>query len=429
MNMAAALNSLPELWRSVRFKWLLNSLESGRREVSDTETFEGGALSIGGEHIGWKGEWLLDNPRFVSFEFFDKLSSGKIQLGDVLMVKDGATIGKVAIAEKLPSSNAAVNEHVFLFRLKLENHPKFYFYYMQSALAQNQIYLEIRGAAQPGLNSEFRNIVLAPQPPLAEQLRIADFLNDEVAQIDALVIEKERMLGLLAEKRAALITRAVTRGFNPDIPLQRSGIPWIGYIPSHWEVRRSKYLFKQASLPVEEGDEIVTCFRDGQVTLRKNRREEGFTNAVLELGYQGIRSGQLVLHSMDAFAGAIGVSDSDGKCSPEYIICDPIDSEVISDYYAKLLRIMALRGYILAACPAVRERAPRIRFSHFANMLLLVPPRTEQEQIVAAIVQEREQTIEMEATLSKSIELLKERRSALITSAVTGQIEPEAMNP
>lgn len=231
------------------------------------------------------------------------------------------------------------------------------------------------------------------------------------------------MLSLLAEKRSALISRAVTRGLNPETPLKLSDIPWIGHIPPHWEARRSKYLFKQASLPVKKEDEMVTCFRDGQVTLRKNRREDGFTNAVLELGYQEIRKGQLVLHSMDAFAGAIGVSDSDGKCSPEYIICDPIDSNVINEYYAKLLRVMALRGYILAACPAVRERAPRIRFSNFSSMLFPVPPRAEQEQIVAAIAQEQEETAEMESALNKSIELLKERRSALITAAVTGRIE------
>jgi len=113
---------------------------------------------------------------------------------------------------------------------------------------------------------------------------------------------------------------------------------------------------------------MVTCFRDGQVTLRKNRREDGFTNAVKELGYQGVRAGQLVLHSMDAFAGAIGVSDSEGKCTPEYIVCDPVKEEVYNPYYGYLLRIMAINGFVQATCTAVRERAPRIHFSDFGNM-------------------------------------------------------------
>ena len=188
----------------------------------------------------------------------------------------------------------------------------------------------------------------------------------------------------------------------------------------HWEILRGKFLFHQSALPVEEGDEIVTCFRDGQVTLRKNRRGEGFTNAEKELGYQGIRVGQLVLHARDAFAGAIGVSDSNGKCSPEYIICDPIQAYILNKYYGQLLRVMALRGFIQAACTAVRERAPRIRFSHLADMFLPVPPLDEQNAIVTAIVQERTRTAELETTLHRSIALLKERRSALINSRSDG---------
>ena len=219
----------------------------------------------------------------------------------------------------------------------------------------------------------------------------------------------------------------MTRGLDPDVPFRPSGLDWLRDIPEHWQARRGKFLFSQSVLPVGDDDEIVTCFRDGMVTLRKNRREEGFTNAVLELGYQGIREGQLVLHSMDAFAGAIGISDSDGKCSPEYIICNPKNEEVVSKYFGVLLRVMALRGYIQAACPAVRERAPRIRFSHLSNMLLPLPPSNEQMDIVQFLKDERNKTMELEKALKTSIGLLKERRSSLITAAVTGQIDPEEM--
>jgi len=154
----------------------------------------------------------------------------------------------------------------------------------------------------------------------------------------------------------------------PKFRLKGSGIPWLCEIPEHWPLFRAKYLWRECSLPVRDGDEMVTCFRDGQVTLRKNRREDGFTNAVKELGYQGVRAGQLVLHSMDAFAGAIGVSDSEGKCTPEYIVCDPVKEEVYNPYYGYLLRIMAINGFVQATCTAVRERAPRIHFSDFGNM-------------------------------------------------------------
>src|ERR1700747_1544563 len=97
-----------------------------------------------------------------------------------------------------------------------------------------------------------------------------------------------------------------------------SDIPWLGEIPSHWSIGRAKWLFQKMDRAPRDSDEVVTCFRDGIVTLRKNRRVRGFTESIKEIGYQGIRKGDLVIHAMDAFAGAVGVSDSDGKGSPVY---------------------------------------------------------------------------------------------------------------
>lgn len=126
-----------------------------------------------------------------------------------------------------------------------------------------------------------------------------------------------------------------------------SGLPWVNEIPVHWDVLKGKQLFKQMKRPVRDEDEVVTCFRDGQVTLRCNRRTESFTNALQEVGYQGVRKGDLIIHAMDAFAGAIGVSDSDGKSTPVYAVCQPLkDAE--PHYYAHLLRRMSQSQYILA---------------------------------------------------------------------------------
>jgi type I restriction enzyme, S subunit len=345
---------------------------------------------------------------------------------DVVITKDSESWDDIAVPALVVESadDLLCGYHLAILRPKQNAmNGRFLFRCLQSKAIRLQLELASTGVTRFGLPKGEIGRLLLPITSITDQHHIADYLDRETAQIDALLAEKERMLALLEEKRAALVSRAVTRGINPNVPLKPSGLPWLGDIPTHWQVVRGKYLYSQASIPVEEGDEIVTCFRDGQVTLRKNRREEGFTNAVKELGYQGIRAGQLVLHSMDAFAGALGISDSDGKCSPEYIICNPLGDHVLNEYYANLLRVMALRGFIHAACPAVRERAPRIRFPHLAAMFLPVPPRVEQEQIVAAVAQERAETAEIEATLKQSIALLRERRSALITAAVTGQID------
>src|SRR5512139_896584 len=97
---------------------------------------------------------------------------------------------------------------------------------------------------------------------------------------------------------------------------KESGLPWLSQIPTHWRIERAKWLFKKMERSVRPEDEVVTCFRDGTVTLRKNRRLKGFTESLKEIGYQGIRRGDLVIHAMDAFAGAIGVADADGKGTP-----------------------------------------------------------------------------------------------------------------
>jgi type I restriction enzyme S subunit len=342
--------------------------------------------------------------------------------GDVLLARSGATVGKAFIYRKEWGTACFAG---YLIRCRCNQKiliPDFFFYYTQSIDYWSQIYAGSIQATIQNFSGEKYGEIFIYIPPKSQQFYIVNYLDRETTQIDNLIAAKEQMLTLLEEKRAALINHIFTRGLNPNTDLKPSGIAWLGEIPKSWEVRRGKYLFSQSSLPVRETDEIVTCFRDGQVTLRKNRREDGFTNAVLELGYQGIRKGQLILHSMDAFAGSIGISDSDGKCSPEYIICDPLFDGIDSQYYALLLRVMALRGFIQAACTAVRERAPRIRFSHLANMFLPLPPISEQQAIVQTIEQEKDSTKDLVIALTNSIALLKERRSALITAAVTGQI-------
>jgi type I restriction enzyme S subunit len=126
---------------------------------------------------------------------------------------------------------------------------------------------------------------------------------------------------------------------------------------------------------------------------------------------------------MDGFAGAIGVSESDGKCSPEYIVCDPLRPDTIPEYYAPCLREMSRQGFIEVSCKAVRERAPRIRFSTFGEMWLPVPPREEQIEIAAYVKESRRRYDEHLRTLRSSVGTLREYRTALISAAVTGKID------
>ena len=164
---------------------------------------------------------------------------------------------------------------------------------------------------------------------------------------------------------------------------KESGIPWIGMIPKHWDEKRAKYLFKKENRLPSDNDEVITCFRDGIVTLRKNRRTTGFTESFKEIGYQGIKKGDLVIHQMDAFAGATGVSDCDGKGTPVYSVCTPKDNSALTKYYALVVRHMGLNGFIQSLYRGIRERSSDFRYETFARQILPLPPLAEQEKIVS----------------------------------------------
>lgn len=194
--------------------------------------------------------------------------------------------------------------------------------------------------------------------------------------------------------------------------------PWVETIPSHWQTLRAKRMFEKQSRAIRDKDDVITCFRDGMVTLRKNRRTTGFTEATQWSGYQGVRKGDLVIHVMDAFAGAIGVSDSDGKSTPVYSVCTAKEN-LNNHYYAYLLREMARTGFIQSLYRGIRERSSDFRFEVFAELFLPIPPRHEQDQIVRYLDWKVSQINKLINAKRRQIELLREKKQATINEAVT----------
>lgn len=207
------------------------------------------------------------------------------------------------------------------------------------------------------------------------------------------------------------------------VGMKDSGVSWVGPIPKTWDMRRTKFLFSLAQRAPHPEDGIVTAFRDGQVTLRSNRRTDGFTNALKEAGYQRVQKGDLVIHAMDAFAGAIGVSDSDGKCTPVYSCCVP-SHDASAEFYARCVRTMATTGYVESLAKGIRERSTDFRWATFAEQLLPHPPKAEQDAIVAYLDRATSRIDAMVAKKTRFIELLREKRQVLITHAVTKGLDP-----
>ena len=279
------------------------------------------------------------------------------------------------------------------------------------------------GSIQRNLYWHYLKRALTLIPPLHEQVAIARYLDYVGVRVRRLTEAKRKLIGLLTEYKQAIIHRAVTRGLDPNVPLKDSDIEWLGMVPQHWEIERGKNLFAKMERPVRESDEVITCFRDGTVTLRKNRRTEGFTESLKEIGYQGIRSGDLVIHAMDAFAGSVGVADSDGKGTPVYAVCKPKTNNVSTEYQAYVIREMARSGWILSLATGIRERSTDFRFSTYANQRIPLPPVSEQIAIVEYL---NLSTTEIDISIARAkrqIELLNEYRTRLVADVVTGKLD------
>ena len=288
-------------------------------------------------------------------------------------------------------------------------------------LWKNQIFNALGDAGvRSNLNSKDLLELSIPFPPLAEQQRIAEFLDRECGKIDGLKADIQAQIDTLEQYKRSVITEAVIHGLNPSAPMKDSGIPWVGQFPTHWTKKKGKYILRYMSKPVKQDDGVITCFRDGEVTLRSNRREDGFTMADKEIGYQGVDVGDLVVHGMDGFAGAIGISDSRGKASP---VLNVLNTKQNKKYIMYYLRSMAYGEVFTALSTGIRVRSCDLRWNKLAELLYPLPPIDEQNNIVNYIDEQIARTNEIIADKKSQIETLDGYKKSLIYEYVTGKKE------
>ena len=266
---------------------------------------------------------------------------------------------------------------------------------------------------------------LVPMPDIKEQCRIANFLDNKCKNIDT-VIEKTKMsIEKYKKLKETIVVQTVTRGVEKKRKMKNTKIEWLEKIPFEWEECRIKNVIFPVIKDVYDEDEIVTCFRDGTVTLRKNRREDGFTISFTEKGDHGVDKGDLVIHGMDAFAGAIGCSDSRGKITPVVHVCKTTGN---NRYFMYFLRSMAYGNILMDLSNGVRIRSSDYRnFAKLGIFRICVPPLEEQNLIVEFLdrkVNEIEKIVEKKQIFCQELEAYKK---SLIYEYVTGKKEvPES---
>lgn len=281
-------------------------------------------------------------------------------------------------------------------------------------------------AAVPGLNRDnaYEREVLLPDGKI--QQAIASFLDSETHAVDALIEAKQRLLDLLAEKRRTLVAEAVMRGLDRSVPFRPSGIDWLGDIPAHWEVERSRWLFSERDERSETGEEeMLTVSHITGVTPRSEKDVNMF-EAETTAGYKLCFTGDLVINTLWAWMGAMGTASVDGIVSPAYNVYTP-GPRLLPAYVDALVRIPVYAQEVTRYSKGVWSSRLRLYPEGFFETFWPVPPLDEQEAIVAYIAEERTKIDTLATATESSIALLKERRSALIAAAVTGQIViPEA---
>jgi len=384
---------IPKSWTVARLKHFLH-VQSGDMISAEEETTEGIPI-IGGN--GVRGYTDKSNSR-----------------GPALVIgRVGAHCGCI----HLVSSDFWASEHALVVYPRRYFNLRFARYLLEVLDFNSQA---IR-TAQPLINTGIVENTIGAFPPERQQLLIADFLDRETARLDALVAAKEWLLELLAEKRRALITRAVTRGLNPDVPLRDSGVSWLGQIPEHWETERAKWLFHERDERSESGEEeLLTVSHLTGITPRSEKDVNMFEAETTE-GYKLCYPGDLVINTLWAWMGAMGVSSIHGIVSPAYNVYTP-NERLDPAYVDALVRIPVFAQEATRFSKGVWSSRLRLYPDGLFEIWMPVPPLEEQRTIVAHIWAETAKLNALRKAAERTIGLLKERRAALIAAAVTGKI-------
>lgn len=268
--------------------------------------------------------------------------------------------------------------------------------------------------------------VIISIPPMAEQTAIANFLDKKTAQIGEAIAIKEKQIELLKERKQIIIQQAVTQGLNPNAPMKDSGVDWIGEIPEHWEVKRAKYLFDEIDERSINGDEELLSV--SHLTGVTPRSEKSVT--MIAEDYSGSKTCQmndLVMNIMWAWMGALGVSDRPGIVSSAYSIFRQTPLRIFNPVYLEWL--LTTTGYIEHYNKvSTGLHSSRLRFYSrmFFDMEMGYPSREEQDEIVKYVENQSNKIDQAIVFQTQQIEKLKEYKTTLINSAVTGKIKVTA---
>lgn len=376
----------------------------------------------------------IENAARISEEDFKNLESYgcRPEINDVLITKDG-TIGRSAVVR---NDNFVVLESIAILRPNTSTDPEFLRYCLISQSGVAQMLSRVEGIALKRLTLHMINDLSFALPSLDEQRIIANFLNNELAKIDALIDKRRQLLSHLEEKRKSLISHAVVKGLDPDAPMKDSGVGWLGEIPAHWEVKQLKHLTDQnlaygLSVSNNSVGKSVKLINVNDILRPNFFVDTGSLKSINatseEIQTYDCISGDIFFVRSSFVRDTVGVSacviDDD-----ESLVFDchlfrmrPMSEVLCSSYLVNYLNSSLVRQRLNILSEGVIMTT--IGQSDLSSIAVLQPPREEQKAISLHIHQENMKLNQIIAHSQKHIELLREYRTSLISSVITGRID------
>jgi type I restriction enzyme S subunit len=265
-------------------------------------------------------------------------------------------------------------------------------------------------------------------PPLAEQAVITAFLDRETGKIDALVEEQRRLIALLKEKRQAVISHAVTKGLDPNAKMKPSGVEWLGDVPEHWDVRRLATLFNEVNEAGSEDLPILSVSIHHGVSdteLDDDELDRKVTRSDDRSKYKRVQRGDLVYNMMRAWQGGFGAVQTAGMVSPAYVVARP-KVPLMAEFVEGMLRTPTAVEEMRRRSRGVTDFRLRLYWDEFKNLVVAVPPAEEQRTIMEFVSAQEDYLLGLATESERLVDLLAERRAALISAAVTGKIDVRA---
>lgn len=416
------LGEIPAHWDTVRLK-LLCEINPGKFGLSNAPAdMEVSFLPM--ENIGENGELDLSEVRVL-----DAVANGYTHFrdDDVIIAKITPCFenGKGALVRGLVNGVGFGTTELYVLRVGNQVIPEFIYYLTRSTSFRSPGIAMMQGAAgQKRVRTDFIADYPVSLPPIDEQRAITTFLDRQTAKIDALIAKKREVIAALHEKRSAIISHAVTKGLNLDAPMKDSGIEWLGAIPSHWEIIRSKRLFSVRNERAWADDQQLSATQAYGVILQEEF-EERVGRQVVKINKNleqrsHVEKDDFVI-SMRSFQGGLERAWVQGCIRSSYIILKP-NSSVDINFFMYLFKSTSYIQALQATADFIRD-GQDLTFRNFSLVDLPVIPIDEQRAIAEYLSKTTHEIDQLIETTSETIDRLQEYRAALISAAVTGKID------